>query len=962
MRYSIGWETIPKPKKRFYEPDVIHVKTTFLDENGQVSFVTRKYREWLGVCTRRIDKVVAALRRSFPNCPISYTLLGTTRKILPYFESRLCHPNGKLDSLPKPFYKVYIRASLADVGRILNKNKISYYDKEDWLVRLYLDLCIRHNSEGFFYKWYTVSDSEWLMDSFCMHPEHTLMPDWTIGAFDLETVPMDGADRVPTGLDETDEIVMISLYKWNQRQGLKKWLLYRTPCCMPQPLDVEDALPYSSEKTLLNNFHVMIQDCHVLTGYNINGFDIPCLFARLSWLEMNQILRYYSSAKVGQVLVTTFQKKLVVDLYHYFRTFSSYDLPGFKLDDVAKMKLNESKVPINSTGIWAWYTNPNVTPALVQQDNVQDCYNVLKPKRLPLHQFGTFTQYMAYCFKDSLLVVRLFQQERVLSFLVERANFTGWNANQALYMGNSSFLLELFKTYGTRLGFFINTKFMKSGIPLERYTSLFGSKNKTYQGALNYCIAEKAYKNVSVMDFASMYPSALVSSNLCYGTCTILSRTEWLANPRAQTMTCIPYRNHGDDDFAKDVFDPERFRYPVYDPAKDDHVIVINTNTKAFLPLIVQHFIDLRKHHQKQYKETQNVYHYNVQLCIKILINSLYGVMANKQSCLMYLPIAMTIVTLSRYQLLGSYHYLKRMGYNVCYADTDSLMVEKWPTDNCEEVNRYLDLPHVELKYEQRMLRLLVLSRKRYIYETEKHGIVTKGFQKRINELVEFISELVLQNVWSYIFEEPKPIRTFSESENVVSEAWSQPDLKPEGRGWLLWVEIVQKAQYKCRNSEKYSICRKTKHLNEYKSRTCAAVRMLEKYPEKANDYIDYTYTRADVSQREASKWVVKANECRWVNYEQIFMSQKKIFCILLNMAFWKRATVPMSECDSVINAFRWKQFMHAELLFWHRNKRRIVLMVETGTRYTFVINDHFKKSTERVAVRGRPKKKMKTS
>ncbi|KAG8175180.1 hypothetical protein JTE90_022603 [Oedothorax gibbosus] len=37
--------------------------------------------------------------------------------------------------------------------------------------------------------------------------------------------------------------------------------------------------------------------------------------------------------------------------------------------------------------------------------------------------------------------------------------------------------------------------------------------------------------------------------------------------------------------------------------------------------------------------------------------------MANKNSCLAYLPIAMAIVTLARYQLLVPYHYLSRLGY-----------------------------------------------------------------------------------------------------------------------------------------------------------------------------------------------------------------------------------------------------------------------------------------------------------
>lgn len=953
MLYSVRWEKITHPPDR-YEPHVIRVKTTFLDERGQLTSVTRLYEEWIGVCTNHIDKILSTLRESFPNCPVRHVYMGQVRKILPYLEQRFHKQH--LDSPAKPFYKVYIRANTAEVGQFLNMYKVSYYEKNDWLVRIYIDLCTKYQTQGFYYKWYTVEDAPNLLDSFQMHPEQTHAPDWTIAAFDLETVPMDGGNRVPTGLDETDEIVMISLYKWN-REGLKYWLLYRLPC-ETEPIPMEHAHAYTSEKTMLNDFFCLIQNCQVLTGYNIHGFDFPCLFIRLYWLKMYNILRDFSSALVGTVVVTTYQNKLVLDLYHYFRIFSNYDLPGFKLDDVARKKLNETKVPIQSTGLWAWYTHSEVTSELVHHASLAECYEVLKPSRIPITQFGTFRDYMHYCLKDSCLVYRLFELETVLIFFVERANFTDWNVVQASLVGNSGFLLQVFKTYGTRLGYFVNANFLKSPIDTKKYAHLFNNKNQTYQGALNYVDdSRESYVDVSVMDFASMYPSALVSGNLCYGTCTILSREEWLACPRVRELKSIPYRIHGERDFVTDSFgDGPVFQYPPYDPDVDDFVIVINEQSEAFLPCIVKHFIHLREHHQKKYKETKDVYYYNAQLCIKILINSLYGVMANKESCLAYLPIAMTIVTLARYQLLGSYHYLKRHGYLVCYADTDSLMVQNWPENNCHDVNTYLNLSFGSLKYEQRMTRLLVISRKRYVYQTQTGEIVTKGFQKRTNEIVEFISNLVLENVWSFIFNVPPPVR---DPDKGVSYAWLEDGLSLESRGWILWTDIMQGILYKCRDAKKYSICRKTRHLDEYKSTSCVAVRMLERHPEKQNDFIEYTYSRADVSAQDASKWVMDAQECKWVNCEQLFISQKKMFCLLLNKAFWKRPQVPIDMVDMVMNALRWKQFVHAELLYLHKTReqgspRKIIMLVEKGLKYTFCVNVHAKRSAGRVVRRAK--------
>ncbi|GFY61739.1 DNA_pol_B_exo1 domain-containing protein [Trichonephila inaurata madagascariensis] len=154
-----------------------------------------------------------------------------------------------------------------------------------------------------------------------------------------------------------------------------------------------------------------------------------------------------------------------------------YDLPGFKLDDVARMKLNETKVPVQSTGLWSWYTHPQVTAHLLQQSSAEECYEFLNPRLSP---GANLVKDIVFFKKDSFLVYRLFEKEMVLSFLVERANFTAWDAVQALHMGNSSFLLELFKTYGTCLGYFVNTIFKS---PVELKMLLYWSpKTKRIKG------------------------------------------------------------------------------------------------------------------------------------------------------------------------------------------------------------------------------------------------------------------------------------------------------------------------------------------------------------------------------------------------------------------------------------------------------------------------------------------------
>lgn len=920
MYYSIRWERVQTRK------NIIQVRITFLDEEGQERSVLKVYEGWIGVCTNCIDKVVQSIQHHFPGQKVLYKRLGNAKKILPYFEDRLAR--GKLDYRSKPFYKVYTTACIKNIGRFFNRYKFSYYDPDDWLIRIYIDLCSQYNTFSFYYQWYDVGPSPLLLQSLHMVPDRKDAPNWTFAAFDLESVSLEG-HHIPMGYHPSDRIVMMSLYKWNQHH-VQKWLLYVLPDGIDQPLP-EYALGFKTEVDMLIHFHALLENVQIITGYNINSFDFPCIFSRLLWLKMYPLLQGYRSFNVGTTIVVSYKQKLTLDLYAYVKTFSHYDCGTYKLDDVARAKLKgETKVQVKSTGIASWYRHSPLPRDLFEEECVERCFERLRPETLHQpSQFGTFRMYLDYCLKDSELVHLIFQKEHVLSFLIVRANFTALNAMEALHFGNSRYLLELFKTYGTRLGYFIHPKFFT--LDDSKHQCLLQNQ-KTYQGALNFCYPQRIFEDVSVMDFASMYPSTLLSNNLCYGTCTILTRDEWLATPAVHSFTAIPYRHHSGLDFKQKMPTESCFSYPTWDPQRDEFVMVINRQTEAFLPKIVHHFIQLRQYHQREWKKTRDVYHYNVQLGIKILINSLYGVMANKDSPLAYIAIAIITVTLCRYQLLGSFHFLKNAQYNVCYADTDSLMVHRWPKDHCDMVNAFLNLPHIKIQFEQRVQRLLILSKKRYVYQqSDQKDKELKGFQKKANGLIKFMTKAILDDVWATLF----GLRTEPFKVNPYTE------------GWLVWVDTLLKANYMCRDPQKYSIYRKMKKLEDYKSTACAAMKYLAKYPDRTDEYVEFVYSRADVAAEELSNWIMDVEECRWVNVQQLFMSQKKTLCTLLNMTYWFLPD-PKRPTDMVLNTLHWKHFVHAELLHWHATGRHLLLLVEPSIKYTFEINDHVKKERKR--------------
>lgn len=919
--FSINWEkrAVNTVLKKNYRNNFT-IRITCIQEDGQLCYFDRHYEDWFGVCTDHIGAFCKQLKYYFPGISVRYKKLeGDYRKVLPYFEERL--KTGKyMRNVGKSFYKLYVSAPIEEIGEFFNLYKISYYKSKDWLDRIYIDMCTRYSSDnGFFYHWYEVdTDHKELLKSFHLLSDVSEMPNWIIAAFDLETVCMSGENRIPDGTDSNDRIVMISVVKWNNFRHEER-VFYLNPCPQPLLLDNASLVEYTSEATMLHDFHVFIQDCQIITGYNINNFDMPCIFARLLWLGMFKILKQYQSQKIGKYLVTTFRNKLSIDAYVYFRTFSSYDLSNFKLDIVAKTKLGGGgKDPVDAIGIHAWYQNTSqCVRELCLSDDRNACYEVFKPPKINRDRFGTFKEYLHYCLQDSKLVRELFRKEMILEFLIARSNFIAKDLMGALYFGNSRFMLEVFKTFGTVLGFFVNIDFFQNFTDSTKFQSMF--KNGKFQGGLNHCSPATFYEDVAVLDFASMYPSCLLSSNLCYSTCTILNKEEY--SQLAETsFTAIPYRNHSDKDFQLvPKTSSTSFRYPEFDPQKDSFVIVVDQRTIGFLPTLVTRLLTLRKHHQKLWKQTKHVIHYNIQLCIKILINSMYGVMGNKNSRLAYIVVAMSIVTLARYQILGAYHYVRAKDFTVCYIDTDSLMISGWPVDNCDEINDFLNISHVELKFEERMKQLQVISKKRYVYASEDGKLHLKGFQKKVNDLTQRMAYRIITALM-----------------NLRGKKGDSGD------GWILWVRILTEALIECRDPRKYYITRKTKNIEEYKSKVCTSVKLLKKYPEKAGEYIDFTYSRADVSIGMTSSWIMEVSDCRYVDFEKLFVSQKKIFCLMLDIGFWRNKYY-LFYSNMVFNTIKWKRFVLSELLYYSKNRtnRCLELIVEKNVRYTFRINEH---------------------
>lgn len=913
--YSLNWT-----KKKSSHPKNLNRTTIQISGiicNGENISLEKEYDEWLAVCTNNIDKTITQIQYFFPGINLTYELLNDKqyKKVLPNFAKRL----GRKVSSTKHFYKVYSNnAYINDISTVMDKYKLSYYRPEDWLIRIFIDLCLEGAS--FYYRWYDVGNSKMLLESMKINSEYREKPNINIAAFDLKIVCTDNANRFPTGCDEHDKIVMISLVKWNycRCEKTEKLLLYLNPLSDSvhdrfQKLspDVE-YLEFFNEKELLERFHATLSHCHILTGYNINNFDLPCLLARVVLLNMTNELKMYSSKRIGTHVITTVENRMVLDMYHFIQLFSKQDLISCcDLDDVAKYKLNRSAYPFKNS-LHYYYSDLIKTTDILLSSDKKYLYGYLKPNRLEFSEFGTFLDCLSGCMENSISIYLLFNHELALAFLVERANATALDIESSFYLSNSKYILSVFLTTGIRLQFFININYFHNSVEedLVKYRKfLVRRKNNsyTYQGGLNFGIPGTFYKNVAILDFLSMYSSILVNQNLSYETSGLIDTDTFLnlSDEIKEKCFAVPYSQHSENEILLDNYHSSRHELPKIDAQKHELLMVSFKNEMGFLPSVMNEFLEKRKNIQRQYKQHQSTTLYVRQLNIKFFLNAASGCLGSVTFPMGCVDIPMMITCYARIFLLGASHFAQHvLGCSTVYSDTDSLFLLDYDVHKgCDIINRYLNQKWILLQMEKHLSCLLILSKKKYIFREKNHtGCKLIGFEKQANGISKWVANHVASEILS----------AMERNESSASH------------GWVIWTNALIRAFVMASSNPKAFYL--TKKIQQ------ADVETSNKY----------TYCQADVSKWASEKMIIThLSDCKEVNFEKLF--PKKLLIRLLNAAFFN-LHCPAKPCNKVLNTMRWKSFVNTDFTCMRKFKKPILILVlKSVKKYTFELNECFK-------------------
>lgn len=170
-------------------------------------------------------------------------------------------------------------------------------------------------------------------------------------------------------------------------------------------------------------------------------------------------------------------------------------------------------------------------------------------------------------------------------------------------------------------------------------------KGKKYKGGLVIDPKPGIHFNVSVLDFASLYPSLIKVYNISYETVDCF-HSECKSNtiPELETWRC--------------------------------------TRRRGIESLVVGSLRDLRVEYYKQLTKSKTLSKEEVELYkvvsqgLKVILNASYGVLGFESFPLYCLPAAEAVATLGRYAITRTIEKCRELGIGVIYSDTDSLFLE----------------------------------------------------------------------------------------------------------------------------------------------------------------------------------------------------------------------------------------------------------------------------------------------
>ncbi len=467
----------------------------------------------------------------------------------------------------------------------------------------------------------------------------------------------------------------------------------------------------TKEKEMVLDTFELIEKYPLLITYNGDGFDLPYLYNRANRLgidrQKNPLYMMRDSA--------TLTDGVHLDLYRTMsnRAFQIYAFgqkySDFSLNSVAKGLLGEKKID----------------------------YGV---------ELGNLTLYQTanYCQNDARITYNLtgFNNDLLMNLLVVISRIARMPIDDISRMGVSQWIRSLLYYEHRQNGILIPRRQelddKSSGVSNDAII-----KDKKFRGGLVVEPQVGIHFDVTVMDFASLYPSIIKVKNLSYETVRC-SHDECKKNT-------IPQTNHW-----------------------------VCTKKNGLTSVLIGSLRDLRVNYYKNMAKKDTLTAEERQLftvvsqALKVILNASYGVMGAEIFPLYFLPAAEATTATGRHIILSTIDKCKESGIDVLYGDTDSLFVKKPTPKQIEDIITRAKIDHnVELEIDKEYRYVVLSSRKKNYLGVTKNGKVdVKGLTGKKSHTPPFIKTLFYELL--DILSEIKTIEEFERAKNKISDKISE--------------------------------------------------------------------------------------------------------------------------------------------------------------------------------------------
>lgn len=494
-------------------------------------------------------------------------------------------------------------------------------------------------------------------------------------ALDIECVSAEG-NRVPEA--SRDPIIMISLVFNENYKGSESMVLSTRPG--------NGTVNFVSEAEMLEGLIKIINeyDPDVITGYNINNFDMPYILDRMKQLGIKPIFgrcdqKNVFAKKLMSRYKVTIIGRVIVDTFEIIK--KDFSLPRYDLNTVASSLLGKKKIDVKHSEI----------------------------EKLWRGDQKGFEKLVEYSKVDSELALELLTKLNLLEKYIALAKISGILLQDVLGSGETvrieNFLLREFN----KQGYIFPCKPDSSDISRRE-----GNKKKELKGGFVLEPVKELHKSVAVLDFKSMYPSIIRTFNICP---TTLIKNKVVDNP---------------------IKSPSGAEFV---PADIQRGIV----PKILEELMVAR--EKTKKQMKKEKDKIKLANLDAkQWALKIMANAFYGYLGYSRAKIYHMDLANSVTSYGRNIIQKTKKIIEEeYGYRVVYGDTDSVMVkiEEDGMDKVAEISGKIseritkELPGImELEFEKVFWRFLPLTKKRYAAwkferagEEWKDSIETKGIE-----------------------------------------------------------------------------------------------------------------------------------------------------------------------------------------------------------------------------------------